>query len=222
MPNHRDETGDARRTRPGAHGWADYYAATQGRPPREPLVRAVDLLGRVGDALDLGCGAGNDTRYLLERGFRVTAVDADPDSFAGRQASNGPQLWTIQRAFSDISLDPARYDLVSAQLALPFSHPDAFPALFTRIVNALRSGGIFTGDLFGNRDGWNVAESGMTFHSRQEAEALFTGLDLLEFNEVEEQRALATGEPKQWHRFQIIARRPRERDETPGASPGIA
>lgn len=216
MSNDHDESnGGVRCTRPGVDGWADYYVATEGRPPREPLVRAVETLGRPGDALDLGSGAGNDTRYLLERGFRVTAVDADPDSFAARQASNGPQLWTIQSGFRELSLRSASYDLISAQFALPYLHPAEFSPVVARILGALRPGGVFTGDLFGIRDGWNVPEIGMTFLEREGAEALFTDLDLIEFNEVEEERALATGELKQWHLFQIIARRPGEREEAP-------
>lgn len=218
MSDDGDAANGARFTRPGAHGWADYYVATDGRPPREPLVRAVGLLGRPGDALDLGCGVGNDTRYLLEQGFRVTAVDADPDSFAARQASNGPQLWTMQSGFSELDLRPASYDLISAQFALPYIHPADFSPVFARILGALRPGGIVTGDLFGIRDGWNVPGSGMTFLQREDAEALFTDLDLLEFNEVEEERALATGEPKQWHLYQVIARRPGQREEGPRAS----
>jgi tellurite methyltransferase len=197
---------------PGSNGWAGYYTATEGRPPREPLVRAVEFLGRPGDALDLGCGAGNDTRYLLERGFRVTAVDADPDSFAARQASVDPNLRTIRSTFGDLSFEPAGYDLISAQFALPFTPPEEFPTVFARIVRALRPGGIFTGDLFGNRDAWNVPGSGMTFHSRDEAERLLKSLQVLEFNEVEEEGPLATGELKQWHRFQIIAQSPKERN----------
>src|SRR5687768_2070499 len=120
MSSHKERTGGGPPQRPGVNSWVDYYTATEGRPPREPLVRAVESLGRPGDALDLGCGVGNDTRYLLEQGFRVTAVDADPDSFAGRQPSNDPQLRTIQSRFGDISLNPASYDLISAQFALPF------------------------------------------------------------------------------------------------------
>ncbi len=197
---------------PGSSGWVGYYTATEGRPPREPLVRAVELLGRPGDALDLGCGAGNDTRYLLARGFRVTAVDADPDSFAARQASDIPNLRTVRSTFGDFSFDPAGYDLISAQFALPFTPPKEFPAVFDRIERALRPGGIFSGDLFGNRDGWNVPRSGMTFHTREEAERLLEGLELLEFHEVEEEGTLATGDMKQWHRFQMIARRPADHD----------
>jgi len=209
MTNETDSTQAEHSVRPpGADGWADYYSATQGKPPREPLVRAVALLGRPGDALDLGCGAGNDTRYLLEQGFRVTAVDADPDSLAARPPSNRKYLRAIQSRFGDFSFDPSGYDLISAQFALPFSTPEEFPVIFTRLMNALRPGGVMTCDLFGDRDGWNVSGMSMTFHTREEAARQFEGLDLLEFNEIEEERPLATGEMKQWHRFQIIARRP--------------
>ena len=28
--------------------------------------------------IDLGCGAGNDTIFLLKKGFKVTAIDSEP------------------------------------------------------------------------------------------------------------------------------------------------
>ena len=58
--------------------WEDFYKITKDRPPWPLLVQAVSLLSQRKDALDLGCGAGRDTRFLLEQGFTVTAVDNDP------------------------------------------------------------------------------------------------------------------------------------------------
>ena len=58
--------------------WETFYSLTKDSPPWPSLVRVVSLLPQKGRALDLGAGAGRDTRYLLEQGFQVTAVDRDP------------------------------------------------------------------------------------------------------------------------------------------------
>src|SRR5947209_16822786 len=62
--------------------WARFYQATKDHPHWALLERAVSLLSQPGHALDLGCGAGRDTRYLLAQGWRVTAVDREADAVA--------------------------------------------------------------------------------------------------------------------------------------------
>ncbi len=49
--------------------WEEFYHITKNNPPWPRLVRAASLLGHTGEALDLGCGGGRDTRYLLAHGF---------------------------------------------------------------------------------------------------------------------------------------------------------
>ena len=49
--------------------WEHFYQRTKDKPPSLGLVKAVSLLGHADDALDFGCGAGRDTRYLLAQGF---------------------------------------------------------------------------------------------------------------------------------------------------------
>jgi tellurite methyltransferase len=57
--------------------WPAVYEATRGRPAW-PLVIEAAAPAPGKRALDLGAGAGRDSRFLLEQGFQVTAVDASP------------------------------------------------------------------------------------------------------------------------------------------------
>jgi len=188
--------------------WACYATAMRDRPPRPLLVRAAALLPAPGEALDLGCGAGNDTRYLLARGFRVTAVDAN-DAVVQRLAALADERLTVLRStFANLEFVLNGYDLVSAQFSLPFNPPETFAAMFARLVGALRPGAIFAGHFFGVRDAWNRPGTALTFQTRAEAEALLQGLELVEFQEQEEVIHLGSGAPHRAHVFEIIARRP--------------
>ena len=79
--------------------WEDFYKITKDRPPWPLLVEAVDLLEQREAALDLGCGAGRDTRFLLEQGFRVTAVDVDPHAVALMAGFSQDRLRVVQSSF---------------------------------------------------------------------------------------------------------------------------
>jgi len=56
--------------------WSGYVSKTTGTPPRPLYQRAVALFDHPGAAVDLGCGAGNETLDLLQRGWSVHAVDS--------------------------------------------------------------------------------------------------------------------------------------------------
>jgi tellurite methyltransferase len=188
--------------------WSGYHQATHGNPPRPLLAQAVQMLESAGDALELGAGAGNEVRYLLDQGFRVTAVDADAGGIDMLRAIGHPNLQVVQSTYDSFAFDPDTYDLVSAQYALPFNPAATFDAMFARLRRSIRPGGLFSGNLFGDRDEWNTPGSGKTFLRREEAIRLFDGFDLLHFDENEEERGLAQGGTKHWHVFDIIARRP--------------
>ena len=184
--------------------WTRYYEAT-GEEPRETLLDALKGFAAPGAAIDLGCGTGRDTLELLRRGWRVVAVDSEPEAIKRLRAKAGDdeRLQTQVARYEDAALH--RCDLVNASWSLPFCPPGVFDVVWERIVDSLRPGGRFCGQLFGERDEWST-EDDMTFHTRVQAEALFQLFELECFDEVEEDGQTALGSPKHWHVFNVVAR----------------
>lgn len=101
-----------------------------------PLLTEIAGGLTAGTALDLGCGAGGDARWLAARGWLVTAVDISADAVT-RLAADGVPAHVVDLAedFPD-----GTYDLVSAQ----YFHPPApFPRsrVLRAAAHALRPGG---------------------------------------------------------------------------------
>jgi SAM-dependent methyltransferase len=189
--------------------WESFYGVTKDSAPWPLLMRAAALAPAGGRALDLGAGAGRDTRYLLAQGFLVTAVDAEPSAVALLSALPQDRLRVVQSAFEDFAF--GTYDVISAQFALPFVPREHFADVFTRLKAALAPGGIFAGQFFGIHDQWNTPERAMTFLTRAEAEALLSDLETIELTEEDDDGHTADGSPKHWHVFHILARKPANR-----------
>jgi tellurite methyltransferase len=184
--------------------WARYYAAA-GDTPRDTLRAALDAFAEPGFAVDLGCGAGRDTVELLRRGWRVLAIDAEPEAIEHLLARvDDARLATQVSRFEDARWPAA--ELVNSSFALPFCPPAAFPDVWSRLVESVLPGGRFSGHLFGDRDEWS-GESDMTFHTRAEAEAILDAFELERFDEVDEDGTTAVGDAKHWHLFHVVARK---------------
>jgi SAM-dependent methyltransferase len=169
------------------------------------LQKAVGIVEHKADALDLGAGAGRDTVYLMSQGFHVTAVDREKSAIAILEVLPQGKLKLVQSAFVDFHFET--YDIISAQFALPFNPQDTFNVVFTRIKQALRPSGIFTGQLFGIHDEWNKPGTDITFHSREQVEDLLSDLEIIHLREEEVDGTTADKTPKHWHVFHIIARK---------------
>lgn len=186
--------------------WENFYTFTKDSPPWPLLGRAVYFLPLKGHALDLGAGAGRDTRYLLQQGFQVTAVDSDPHAIAILRSFPQENLQVVQASFEDFAFDI--YDLINAQFALPFLPQQRFHEVFERVKRAIKPNGIFVGQFFGIHDQWNTSDSNMTFLTKEQAEAVLWDMDIIELNEEDRDGHVADGSPKHWHTFHIIARKP--------------
>lgn len=190
--------------------WVGYYDEQGDREPRDLLLEvlaAFDREGRVGEAVDLGAGQGLESAELLRRGWTVTAIDAEPDGIRRleeRAGDVGSRLRTLVSRIEDAEWPSV--DLIHAAYSLPFCPPRAFPSVWRRILDSLRPGGRFAGELFGDRDTWASTEPDMTFFDEADARALFDGLELESFVE-EEKDEDGWDESKHWHVFHVVARR---------------
>lgn len=182
--------------------WDEYNEFTKNKPPRELLKKAI---GTGGYALDLGAGALNDTRYLLEQGYEVDVVDSNPSIL---EIGKDLRAHFFVSRFDAFDFPIAKYDLIHAGYALPFNPPETFDAMFARLIASLKPGGVFVGQFFGVEDSWSSSKK-MTFHTKEQIEALLTGFAVSHFEETKKEGKTAMGQNKFWHVFEVITTRDR-------------
>ena len=194
--------------------WSSYYKATANYPPRETLTKALEFFDAEKSehprrAIDLGCGAGVDTRELLRRGWDVLAIDQQREAIesitASIPAEAKERLQTQIASFEQIELVPCA--LINASYSLPFCPPAQFTAFWEKIVTALQVQGRFAGHLFGVRDTWASTSPDMTFHTSEQVNALLGSFEIEYLNENEEDGHTALGRSKHWHVFSVVARK---------------
>ena len=191
--------------------WPAYYEVTAERPSWTTTRLAADAFGdhpAEGPrfAVDLGCGAGRDSRELLRRGWRVLATDMTPE---------GPEtLWrlTPEADRARLETEVARLrdfeipacDLLNANLILPFQPTADYEATWARIRAAIPVGGRFSGMLFGDRD-QAAGEDDMTCPSPEVIRGYLEGFELEYWNEKEEDGQTALGEDHHFHLIEVVA-----------------
>lgn len=187
--------------------WSKYYENTKALKPSKFLVEAFEIFSPVpGLAADLGCGAGRDSRYLLEKGFDVAAVDKDPAAEVYlKQLPHQDKLEFSCTGFEDFNF--ARYNLINAHYALPFAGRENIDGVMNKVIDAINPDGLFIGQLFGVDDEWNTPDAKMTFCSRADVDNLFSNFKQVKIYEVNEKGTLASGHSKHWHVFNIIAQK---------------
>jgi len=209
------------RTKPGAadfaavEDWAGYFDAVSGKPPRETLVLALKLFDGEGVtrfprvAVDLGAGEGRDTAELLRRGWRVDAIDAHPESLMRiwnrADLVNTDRLTTTRATYEQCVLPAC--DLLNASYALPFCSPPPFGAVWAKIGAAVRPGGRFAGQFFGDRDTWATIP-GRSHQTEAQVRAMLVGWEVEQFQVEENDKPTSMGEQKHWHIFHVVARKP--------------
>ena len=192
--------------------WSGYFTSVLGKGARETLLAAMESFSKEGVSeglgVDIAAGEGRDTLELLRQGWRVVATDNHPEAFplmwSRVPEELKPRLTAVEVDFVDMQVPVC--DLVNASFALPFCKPENFPGLWSQIVSAIRPGGRFAGQFFGNRDTW-ASLPGRTHHTRVEVMKLLEGFEIEMMYEEERDDPPELRNPKHWQLFHVVAKK---------------
>ncbi len=131
---------------------ADVYIAStvsvEFREMQEKFLRNVPAGGRI---LDFGCGSGRDTKYFLERGYQVTAVDGS-EEFC-RLAGECTGIVVRKMRFQDLD-EVGVYDGIWACSSILHLGYGELVAVMRKMAMALRPGGVvYTSFKYGEFEG---------------------------------------------------------------------
>jgi ubiquinone/menaquinone biosynthesis C-methylase UbiE len=92
--------------------------------------------------LDLCCGSGQTTRFLVERSRHVTGLDASPLSL-NRARKNVPQADYVEAFAEAMPFSDNHFDVVHTSVALHEMEPQQLQKILQEVHRVLRPGGYF-------------------------------------------------------------------------------
>ncbi len=93
--------------------------------------------------LDLCCGSGQTTQFLVKYSQNVTGLDASPLSLE-RARQNVPQANYVEAFAENMPFADGEFDLVHTSAALHEMQPDQLQKIIKEVYRVLRPGGVFT------------------------------------------------------------------------------
>ena len=186
-----------------------YYNNTESEKPRNNVQYFINKVKcNPGKATELGCGAGNDTVYLIKNNWNVLAIDREDVETRIREKLDKKELKKFRfsrQRFEYLELE--NNNLLVANFSLPFCNKNNFKELWNKINDSILKEGYFVGNFFGNNDEWKSTKEEMTFLTKEQVIELFKDFEIIEFKEVEKDDFTGLGKMKHWHIFNIIAKK---------------
>ena len=183
--------------------WTNYQNETYGDDVCKLLIEFLDNY-KIENAIDLGCGSGNETVYMIKNGIKVLAIDRqlNQDFILNRLSDNEKKMISFKESsFEDVELSKTK--LLTAFFSILFCNPNNFDELWTKIYNSIEDNGYFVGQLFGDRDAWNVVESINTF-SIDKVKEYLKNYNIIK---LEENEYVRESDNKKWHFYDIITQK---------------
>lgn len=116
----------------------EYYENTKNSLPNQMVRTFIKMNIKPKKAIDLGCGAGRDTIYLIKNGWNVLAIDREntKELISSKLDSKELQRFKFQcQDFESIKLD--KNSLLVANFSIPFCNKNYFEELWNEISNSI-------------------------------------------------------------------------------------
>lgn len=120
-----------------------YYENTENALPHPLVKKFISINDNPKYAIDLGCGAGRDTIYLIKNGWNVLAIDKEDTKEIITGKLNDEELKKFSfkcQKFENIELK--ENDLLVANFSIPFCNKNYFYEFWNKISNSILKGRI--------------------------------------------------------------------------------
>lgn len=126
-----------------------FYENTKNAMPHDNIKKFVEMKTKTGNAIDLGCGAGRDTIFLIKNNWNVTAIDREDTQNIIEANLNTEDLKKFKfmcQNFKNIKL--YKNDLIVSNFSIPFCSKNYFNDFWNKIVNSINNGRILCWEFF--------------------------------------------------------------------------
>ncbi len=126
-----------------------YYENTKNALPHPMVKKFIDMNIKPKKAIDLGCGAGRDTIYLIKNSWEVLSIDREDTKEIISSKLDNEEIkrfrFNVQN-FEDIELE--KNNLLVANFSIPFCNKDYFNEFWNKITDSILKDRIFCWKLF--------------------------------------------------------------------------
>ena len=130
---------------------SSFVESTQSVQMTEAWSRFTANLPTSSIILDFGCGSGRDTKYFLEHGYQVEAIDGSEELCKVASASTG--ITVKKQLFTELS-EVQKYDAIWACSSVLHATSDELVIIMRKIWTALKDNGfIYTSFKYGTFEG---------------------------------------------------------------------
>ena len=126
-----------------------YYENTKDALPHAMVKKFIKMNIKPKNAIDLGCGAGRDTIYLIKNGWNVLSIDRENTREIIADKLNNEEIKRFNfkcLSFENIKLEKS--NLLVSNFSIPFCNKNYFNEFWREISNSILKERIFCWQLF--------------------------------------------------------------------------